>query len=139
MEILCSFRLVLEGKLDKEIPKSSRLEFLEKILANNFTLLDANNTAGLLNRSGIADLLCWEKFQKSIRQKSWESSFLEMIAAANLIYWDIFFSSLVSFTCFWFFFLFVCLLFFEIKNAYSDTHFINRVGEWFFTWPISGS
>ena len=58
MEILCSFRLVLEGKLDKEIPKSSRLEFLEKILANNFTLLDANNTAGLLNRSGIADLLC---------------------------------------------------------------------------------
>ena len=26
-EILCSFRLVLEGKRDKEIPESSRLEF----------------------------------------------------------------------------------------------------------------
>ena len=28
-EILCSFRLVLEGKVDEEIPESSRLEFLE--------------------------------------------------------------------------------------------------------------
>ena len=36
MEILCSFRLVLEGKTGKEIPKSSRLEFLEKFLAKNF-------------------------------------------------------------------------------------------------------
>ena len=35
MEILCSFRLVLEGKSSKEIPESSRLEFLEKFLANN--------------------------------------------------------------------------------------------------------
>ena len=39
MEILCSFRLVLEGK--EEIPQSSRLEFLEKFLANNFALPDA--------------------------------------------------------------------------------------------------
>ena len=37
-EILCSFRLVLEGKTGKEIPVSSRLEFLEKFLANNFAL-----------------------------------------------------------------------------------------------------
>ena len=37
IEIFCSFRLVLEGKTDKEIPESSRLEFLEKLLANNFT------------------------------------------------------------------------------------------------------
>ena len=29
-EVLCSFRLVLEGKTVKEMPKSSRLEFLEK-------------------------------------------------------------------------------------------------------------
>ena len=36
-EILCSFRLVLEGKTGKEIPESSRLEFLEKFLANNFS------------------------------------------------------------------------------------------------------
>ena len=34
-EILCSFKLVLEEKTGKEIPESSRLEFLEKILANN--------------------------------------------------------------------------------------------------------
>ena len=32
-EILCSFRLVLEGKTGKEIPGSSRLEFLEKFAA----------------------------------------------------------------------------------------------------------
>ena len=38
---ICSFRLVLEGKIGKEIPESSRLEFLEKFLANNFALSDA--------------------------------------------------------------------------------------------------
>ena len=32
-KILCSFRLVLEGKTGKDIPESSRLEFLEKFLA----------------------------------------------------------------------------------------------------------
>ena len=37
-EILCSFRLVLEGKTGKEIPESSRLDFLEKFSANNFAL-----------------------------------------------------------------------------------------------------
>ena len=42
-EILCSFILVLEGKTDKEVPESSRLEFLEKFLANNFTLSDAQD------------------------------------------------------------------------------------------------
>ena len=58
MEILCSFRLVLEVKTGKEIPESSRFEFLEKFLANNFALSDAeDNTSGLLNRRGIADLL----------------------------------------------------------------------------------
>ena len=56
-EILCSFRLVLKGKTGKEIPESSRLEFLEKFLANNFALSEAeDNTSGLLNRGGIADL-----------------------------------------------------------------------------------
>ena len=39
-EILCSFRLVLEGKTGKQIPESSRLEFLEKFLANNFPSSD---------------------------------------------------------------------------------------------------
>ena len=30
------FRLVLEGRTGKDIPESSRLEFLEKFSANNF-------------------------------------------------------------------------------------------------------
>ena len=56
IEILCSFRLVLEGKI---IPESSRLEFLEKLLGNDFVLSDAEgNIYGLLNRGNIADLLC---------------------------------------------------------------------------------
>ena len=51
---MCSFRLTLEGK---EIPESSRLEFLEKFLANNFALSDAkDNTSRPLDRGGIADL-----------------------------------------------------------------------------------
>ena len=33
-EILCSFKLVLGGKAGKEVPKPSRLEFLEKFSAN---------------------------------------------------------------------------------------------------------
>ena len=50
-EILCSFRLVIEGKTGKKKPGSSRLEFLEKFSANNFALSDAeDNTSGLLNR-----------------------------------------------------------------------------------------
>ena len=57
MDVLCSFRLVLEGKTGKEISESSRFEFLEKFLANNSALSDAeDNTSGLLNRGGIADL-----------------------------------------------------------------------------------
>ena len=56
-EILCSSRLVLEGKTGKDIPESSRLEFLEKLSANSFALLDAeDNTSGLLKRGGAADL-----------------------------------------------------------------------------------
>ena len=38
MEILCTFRLVPEGKTVKVIPESSRLEFLEKFLVNNYAL-----------------------------------------------------------------------------------------------------
>ena len=56
-EMLCRFKLFLERKTGKEIPKSSRLELLEKILANNFALSDAeNNTSGPLNRGETADL-----------------------------------------------------------------------------------
>ena len=56
-EILCSFKLVLEWKTGKEIPEPSRLEFLEKFLANSFALSDAeDNTSGPLHIGGIADL-----------------------------------------------------------------------------------
>ena len=42
---------------DKEIPESSRLEFLEKFSANNFALSDAEeNTSRSFNRGGMADL-----------------------------------------------------------------------------------
>ena len=48
-EILHSFRLVLEGKTDIEMPGSSRLEFLEKFSANNFALSGTeDNTCRLL-------------------------------------------------------------------------------------------
>ena len=77
-EILCSFRLVLEGKTGKEIPESSRLEFLEKFLAN-FALSDAeDNTSGPLNRGGIADLPLLRTLL-AIRQKSREPSFWEVM------------------------------------------------------------
>ena len=60
-EILCSFRLVLEGKTVKEIPESSRLEFLEKFSANNFALSDAeDNTSGEVQQI----YLHWEQFNK---------------------------------------------------------------------------
>ena len=76
-EIICSFRLVLEGKTGKEIPESSRLEFLEKFSASNFTLSDAkDNTSGPLNRGGIADLPLLKTLlvfcQKSREPRFWE-------------------------------------------------------------------
>ena len=79
MEILCSFRLVLEGKTGKEIPESSRLESLEKFLANNFALSDAeDNTSSLLNRGGIADLPLLRTLL-AIHRNSRESSFWEVL------------------------------------------------------------
>ena len=35
LQILCNFKYTLEGKTGKEIPESSKLEFLEKFSANN--------------------------------------------------------------------------------------------------------
>ena len=70
------FRSVLEGKTGKEIPESSRLEFLEKFLANNFALSDAeDNTYGPLNRGGTADLPLLRTLL-AIRQKSREPRFI---------------------------------------------------------------
>ena len=54
IEILCCFsRLILNRKTGKQVPESSRLEFLEKFLGNNFALTDLEyNTSGQLNRGG---------------------------------------------------------------------------------------
>ena len=84
-EILCIFRLVQEGKTEKEIPPSSKLEFLEKFLANNSALSDAaHNISGLLNRGGIADLLLL-KALLAICQKSWEQSYWEVMDSFVLL------------------------------------------------------
>ena len=75
MEILCYFRLVLEGKTGNKMLESSRLEFLEKFLGNNFALSDAEyNTSGPLNRGGIADIPLLRTLL-AICQKSRELSF----------------------------------------------------------------
>ena len=80
-----SFRLVLAAKSGKEIPKSSRLEFLGKFLANNFALSDAeDNTSGLLNRGGIADLSLLRTLL-AICQKSWVPSFWEKMDSFVLL------------------------------------------------------
>ena len=71
------FQITSSRETGKEIPESSRLEFLEKFSANNFALPDAEgNTSGPLNRGGRADLpflrtllaIC----QKSQEQRFWE-------------------------------------------------------------------
>ena len=92
-EILCSFRLVLEGKRGKEIPESWRLEFLEKLPANNFALSDAeDNNSGPLNRGGIAALPLLRTLL-AIRKKSPQPSFWEVmdsfafLAHASLVAW----------------------------------------------------
>ena len=62
-----------------EIPESSRLGFLQKFSANNFALSDAeDNTSELVNRGGIADLALLRALL-AIWQKSWESSFREVM------------------------------------------------------------
>ena len=84
-EILCSFKLVLEGRTGKEIPESSRLEFLEKFSANNFALSDPeDNTSGPLDRGGIADLPLLRTLS-AIHQKSGELSFWEVIDSFVLL------------------------------------------------------
>ena len=77
--------LVLEGKRGKGIPKSSRLEVLEKFLANSFALSEAeDNTSGPLNRGGIADLPLLRTLL-AIRQKSREPSFWEVMDSFVLL------------------------------------------------------
>ena len=69
------FRLILEGETGKEVPESSRLEFLETFSINNFALSDAEeNSSGPLDGGGIADLPLLRTLL-AIRQKSREPSF----------------------------------------------------------------
>ena len=68
-EILCNLKLVLEGKSGKEIPESSRFEFL--------VLYQMHKTTPL-NRGGIADVPLLRKLL-AICQKSWEPSFWEVM------------------------------------------------------------
>ena len=61
------------------MPEPSRLEFLEKFLANNFTLSDAEeNISGSLNSGSMADLPLLQTML-AIHQKSQEPSFWEAI------------------------------------------------------------
>ena len=84
-EILCSFRLVLEGKTGKEIPESSILEFLEKFSENNFALSNAeDNNSGPLNRGGIVDLPLLRTLL-GIHQKFREPSFLGVMDSFVLL------------------------------------------------------
>ena len=77
--------LVLEGKTGKEIPESSRLEFLETFSASNFALSDAeDNTSGLLNRGGIADLP-FLRTLLAICQESQEPNFWEVMNSLFLL------------------------------------------------------
>ena len=84
-EILYGFRLVLEGKTGKEIPESSRLEFLEKFLVKNLALSDAeDNTSRPLNSEGIGDSHLLRALF-AIRQKSQEPSFWEVMESFVLV------------------------------------------------------
>ena len=84
MEI-CNFKLVLEGKTGKEIPESSRLEFLEKFLVNTFALSDIkDNTSGPLNRGGMVDLPLLRTLL-AIRQKSRDPGFWEIMEPFVLV------------------------------------------------------
>ena len=84
-EILCRFRLVLEGKTGKDVPKSSRFELFEKFLTQNFALSDVeHNISGPLNTEGIADLPLLRTLL-TIHQKSQEPGFWEVIHSFVLL------------------------------------------------------
>ena len=55
-EIVCSFRLVLEGETGEEIPESSWLKFVETFSGDNLLYQMQTKTARPLNRGGITDL-----------------------------------------------------------------------------------
>ena len=96
-EILCNFRLVLEGKIGKEILETSRLELSQRFLVVNFALSDAeDNTSGPLNRGGKADLpllrtllVIWQKSQESDFWEKMDSfvfvAYVSLVASRTLL------------------------------------------------------
>ena len=83
--MLCSFRVVLEGKTGKEIPMPKGFEFLEKLSANNFAFSDVeDNTFRLLNRGSIADLPLLRTLLV-IHQNSQEPNFWELMDSFVLL------------------------------------------------------
>ena len=77
--------MVVSRETGKEIPDSSRLEFIQTFSANNFALSDAeDNTSGPLNRGGIADLPLLRTLL-AIQQKSREPSFWEVMDSFILL------------------------------------------------------
>ena len=129
-EILCSFKLVLEGKRGKEIPELSRLEFLEKFSGNNFVLSNGeDNISGLSNRGGIADLLLLRTLltihQKSRKPRFWEvmDSFV-LLAYASLAAWRTILQQLLA-----------CLNF---TLELEDLSFWYKLKKWFL-WTIAAA
>ena len=55
---MMQFRISSRRKTGKKIPESLRLEFLEKFLANNFTLLNAEDIIpGPLNKGDVENTI----------------------------------------------------------------------------------
>ena len=68
------FQISSRGE-NRYILQSPKLEFLEKFLVNDFSLSgEKDNTSGLLNRGGIADLSLLRTFLAT-RQKSQKLGF----------------------------------------------------------------
>ena len=79
------FQISSRRETGKEIPESSKLEFLEKFLASNFALSDVeDNTTGPLNIEGIADLPLL-KTLLAIRQKFREPNFWQLMDSFVLV------------------------------------------------------
>ena len=70
---MMQFQISSRRQTGKQIPQSSRLEFLEKFSGKNFALSGAeDNTSGPLNRGGIADL----PFLRTLSPKVMRAKFL---------------------------------------------------------------
>ena len=77
----CMEWIPIKKKTAKETPESSRLEFLEKFSAKNFTLSDGeDNSSWLLNIGGTTDLTLL-RMLLAISKKAPEGSFWEMMGS----------------------------------------------------------